>query len=115
MSLNGARVPSPEPEKRVVPLDLFPSGLIQSVTTAKTFTPDQSGDFAGALVNIQTREFPAQRSLTAAFTGGYATGSSGARLITPRGVGGEALGMANSKRNLPAARSHQVSGNLAQR
>lgn len=101
VALNGARVPSPEPEKRVVPLDLFPSGLLQSVTTSKTFTPDQQGDFAGALVNIQTREFPAARSLTAQFTGGYAANSSGATNITPRGVGGEAFAMANSKRNLP--------------
>ena len=102
VALNGARVPSPEPEKRVVPLDLFPSGLLQSVTTSKTFTPDQSGDFAGALVNIQTREFPAERSITAQFTGGYATNSSGVRTIAPVGVGGETFGMAGTARNLPA-------------
>jgi TonB-dependent receptor len=110
VALNGARVPSPEPEKRVVPLDLFPSGLLQSVTTSKTFTPDQSGDFAGALVNIQTREFPAQRSITAQFTGGYATNSSGSRLIAPVGVGGESFGMAGSARNLPPAL--RAAGNL---
>ena len=63
-SLNGARIPSPEPERRVVPLDLFPSSLIQSVTTSKTFTPDQPGDFSGASVEIQTREFPAARQVS---------------------------------------------------
>ena len=57
-SLNGARVPSPEPEKRVVPLDMFPAGLLQTITTTKTFTPDLQGDFSGALVDIKTREFP---------------------------------------------------------
>src|SRR5438045_4007380 len=36
-SLNGARVPSPEPERRVVPLDMFPAGLLQTITTSKTF------------------------------------------------------------------------------
>ncbi len=101
VSLNGARVPSPEPEKRIVPLDLFPAGLLQTVTTSKTFTPDQSGDFAGALVNIQTREFPATRSITAQFTGGYAANSSGSRMIAPRGVGGEALGTASARRAIP--------------
>jgi TonB-dependent receptor len=100
-SLNGARVPSPEPEKRVVPLDMFPSGLIQSITTAKTFTPDQQGDFAGALVDIKTREFPAQRSVSFQFTGGYSSGSSGSRQIAARGVGGESFAMAGSSRNLP--------------
>jgi len=100
-SLNGARVPSPEPEKRVVPLDMFPSGLLQSITTAKTFTPDQQGDFAGALVDIKTREFPAQRTVSAQFTGGYSSGSSGSRQIEARGVGGEAFAMAGPSRNLP--------------
>jgi outer membrane receptor protein involved in Fe transport len=38
-SLNGARIPSPEPERKVVPLDLFPSALLEGITTSKTFTP----------------------------------------------------------------------------
>ena len=59
-ALNGARIPSPEPERRVVPLDLFPAGLLQTVSTTKTFTPNLSGDFSGALVNIRTRENPAE-------------------------------------------------------
>lgn len=100
-SLNGARVPSPEPEKRVVPLDMFPSGLLQSVTTSKTFTPDQPGDFAGAVVDIRTREFPAQRTVSLQATGGYAARASGASVLTPRGVGGESFAMVGSKRNLP--------------
>ena len=101
-SLNGARVPSPEPEKRVVPLDMFPSGLLQSVTTLKSFTPDQQGDFAGALVDIRTKEFPAERSVSLQMNGGYAPGTSGASVLAARGVGGEAFAMANEKRDLPA-------------
>src|SRR5690606_16229897 len=63
-SRHGARLPSPEPERKVVPLDLFPSGLLQSITTSKNFTPDLSGDFSGAQVDIRTREFPANRQLS---------------------------------------------------
>jgi outer membrane receptor protein involved in Fe transport len=100
-SLNGARVPSPEPEKRVVPLDLFPAGLLQSVTTSKTFAPDQSGDFAGAQVDIRTREFPARRTFTLQLNEGFASGATGARLIAGRAVGGEPLAMASGKRELP--------------
>ena len=57
-SLNGARIPSPEPEKKVVPLDLFPAGLLQTITTVKTFTPDQPGDFSGAQVDISVWNTP---------------------------------------------------------
>ena len=76
-SLNGARVPSPEPEKRVVPLDLFPSGLLQTITTTKTFTPDLPGDFSGASVDIKTREFPAERTYSASLGSGYAQAATG--------------------------------------
>jgi len=100
--VNGARVPSPEPEKRVVPLDMFPSGLLQSITTTKTFTPDQQGDFSGAMVDIKTREFPARRTWSAQLTSGYSAGATGAALAGARGTGGENFGMVNGGRDLPA-------------
>ncbi len=100
-SLNGARVPSPEPERRVVPLDMFPAGLLQTITTSKTFTPDQQGDFSGALVNIKTKEFPARRTGTLTLGSGYASGATGARVLSASGVGGEGLAMVGSGRALP--------------
>ena len=101
-SLNGARVPSPEPEKRVVPLDMFPAGLLQSVTTIKTFTPEQQGDFSGALVDIKTREFPARRSGTISLGSGYEAGATGASLLSAGTVGGESMAMVKSGRELPS-------------
>jgi len=101
-SLNGSRMPSPEPEKRVVPLDLFPAGLLQSITTTKTFTPDQPGDFSGAQVDIRTREFPAERAYSAQIGSGYAAGATGRALSLAQGVGGERLAMVGGKRALPA-------------
>ena len=101
-SMNGARIPSPEPEKRVVPLDMFPSGLLQSITTTKTFSPDLQGDFSGALVNIKTREFPAHRNWSFQLGGGYEAGATGASIIAPRTAGGERLGMVSNIRELPS-------------
>lgn len=102
-SLNGARIPSPEPERKVVPFDLFPSGLLQSVTTNKTFTPDLPGDFSGGAVDIRTREYPITRQVTYGATIGYAEGTlgSGAIAFAP-GVGGERLAWAGSSRDIPA-------------
>jgi outer membrane receptor protein involved in Fe transport len=100
-SLNGARVPSPEPEKRVVPLDMFPAGLVQTITTSKTFTPDQQGDFSGALVDIKTKEFPATRATSFQFGSGYARGATGSRLLAATAVGGESFAMVNHSRDLP--------------
>lgn len=56
--LNGVELPSPEPTRRIVPLDLFPASLLESIVTTKAGRPDRPGDFTGALVEIQTKEFP---------------------------------------------------------
>jgi TonB-dependent receptor len=101
-SLNGARVPSPEPERKVVPLDLFPSGLLQTITTSKTFTPDLSGDFSGAQVNIQTRSFPTSRQVTVSASTGFNTAATRHNIFFAPGVGGEWLGLAASDRGLPS-------------
>jgi outer membrane receptor protein involved in Fe transport len=101
-SLNGTRLPSPEPERKVVPLDLFPAGLLEGITTSKTFTPDQPGDFSGASVNLKTREFPAQRVVTFSASGGFNTEATGQELARAPREGSEWLGFAGSERNLPA-------------
>lgn len=59
--LNGVELPSPEPLKKIVPLDLFPSSLLESIVVSKTATPDKPGDFAGGSVEVTTKEFPNDR------------------------------------------------------
>jgi hypothetical protein len=104
-SLNGARMPSPEPEKRFVPLDMFPAGLLQSINVSKTFTPDLSGDFSGASVDIQTREFPARRAVTFSTSLGMNDLVTGRSLIAAPSAGREWLGFGASSRPLPAVLS----------
>lgn len=56
--MNGTFLPSSEPDRPAVPLDVFPAILLSNLTLNKTFTPDMPGDFAGGSLNINTREFP---------------------------------------------------------
>lgn len=101
-SLNGARLPSPEPEKKVVPLDLFPSGLLEEITTSKTFTPDLAGDFSGAQVNLRTRSFPSNRVVQYSLGFGTTTAGWGSDVLQAPTTGMEWLGMAGGDRSLPA-------------
>jgi hypothetical protein len=100
-SLNGARIPSPEPERKVVPLDLFPSGLLEAITTSKTFTPDQPGDFSGAQVNLKTREFPTRKVFTLSLSGGFNDRATFHDVLAAPTTGSEWLGFAGSERKLP--------------
>ena len=56
--LNNVEIPSPEPNRRVVPMDIFPANLLESLQTVKTFSPDQPGNFAGGSVQVFTKDFP---------------------------------------------------------
>jgi hypothetical protein len=101
-TLNGSRIPSPEPERKVVPLDLFPSSLLEGITTSKTFTPDQPGDFSGAEVNLRTREFPAHPVISFSASGGVNTAATATNVVKAPTVGPEWLGFAGEARAIPA-------------
>lgn len=56
--LNGSPLPSPEPLQRVVPLDLFPSNILESVTVQKTYSVDFPGEFGGGVIDLRTVDAP---------------------------------------------------------
>lgn len=56
--LNGATIPSPDPTRRVVPLDLFPTDVLQSVVVQKTAAGNMPGEFGGGTVQLRTVSFP---------------------------------------------------------
>lgn len=74
--LNGVELPSPEPLKKIVPLYLFPSSLLESIVVTKTATPDRPGDFAGGSVEISTKEFPDERIMEGNLSVGYGSQST---------------------------------------
>lgn len=61
--LNGAQIPSTQPDKKVIAMDLFPSALLESIETEKSYTPDQAAEFAGGLVKVNTLDFPSRPTL----------------------------------------------------
>ncbi|MEJ7777826.1 MAG: TonB-dependent receptor [Sphingomicrobium sp.] len=56
--LNGSPLPSPEPLRRVVPLDLFPTSVIGSVVVQKSYSVNYPGEFGGGVINLTTRSAP---------------------------------------------------------
>ena len=62
--LNGSPLPSPEPLKRVVPLDIFPSNVIDSTLVQKSFSANFPGEFGGGVINLTTKAIPRESFLT---------------------------------------------------
>ncbi len=91
--LNGATLPSPEPERREVPLDLFPSGLLQDIVTSKTYTPDQPGSFSGGMVDLATKEFPSKLIVNFSTSTSYGTTTTGKERLASGGGQKQFLGL----------------------
>lgn len=66
-TLNGLSVASPNPDRRVLPFDIFPSNVIQNINVVKSFSPTLYGNFSGAAVDITTKDYPENRFLTVGF------------------------------------------------
>lgn len=102
--LDGARVPSPEPELRTVPLDVFPSGALSAIDVQKTFSPDRPGDFTGGSVQFSTREAPAEPTLDIGVDLGANTATTGRTMVTNGAFAGyDAIGLGHIPRGLPGS------------
>jgi hypothetical protein len=100
--INGAQLPSSEPDKKAFSFDVIPSQLIDNIIINKTATPDVTGEFAGGLVQITTKDIPSSSSLNLGFGLGFNTQSIFKTFTSnPRGSN-DWLGFDN-QRSLPSA------------
>ena len=111
-SLNGLNLPSPEPLKRVVPLDLFPTSIIESSVVQKTYSADMPGEFGGGMVEIKTKAVPLDRIFEFSASTGFNTATS----LKDDGLmydGGEdSLGYDNGIRSIPSGVQNAINNNL---
>jgi len=99
--LNGANVPSPDPTRKVVPLNLFPTGVIDSIRVQKGYSPDMPGDFGGGAVEIRTRGIPEEDFLSIGVSIGARQGTTFDEGLSYRGGGTDWLGRDDGTRGLP--------------
>ena len=99
--LNNVEIPSPEPNRRVVPMDIFPASLLASLQTVKTFSPDQPGGFAGGSVQVFTKDFPEELTMSLSMSSGFNTQATGEDGLTYPGGNLDFLGFDDGSRDLP--------------
>ncbi len=101
--LNGVLLPTPEPYRNAVPLYLFPTSLLSTMTVMKSYAADLPGQFGGGTLSIDTSSFPSSFELklgvsTSANT--VATGQQGLRNTVAPGAAGF-FGFDDGSRALP--------------
>jgi hypothetical protein len=104
--VNGAPLPSPEPERRVVPLDLFPSTMLDALVVQKTWSPDLPGEFGGGSVQLRTRGGPTDADkplLSFGLSTGLLLGTSLTSQAQAPGGPFDLLGFDDGRRAIPSA------------
>src|SRR5262249_6799824 len=99
--VDGVRIASPEQNKRVVPMDLFPAALLENIVVQKTYTVDRAGDFGGGDVQVQTRDFPGQRSWSFSVAQGFVPGSTFRARRTYASTAADVFGFGAGARAIP--------------
>lgn len=69
--VNGVKIPSPDNKYRYVPLDIFPSDLLDRLEVYKALTPAMEGDAIGGAVNMVMRDAPDKLTFSANVSTGY--------------------------------------------
>lgn len=101
--LNGSPLPSPEPLKRVVPLDLFPTGVIASSLVQKSYSVNYPGEFGGGVINLTTKATPRDPFLNIGFGISGDTETTGNLSYTYYGSKTDWTGYDNGNRDIPPA------------
>ncbi len=60
-TLNGSLLSSTEPDRKSFSFDLFPAGMIDNIVLNKAATPDLPGEFAGGLIQVNTKDIPSKK------------------------------------------------------
>jgi outer membrane receptor protein involved in Fe transport len=100
--LNGLPLPSIDPYKNTIQLDLIPANVVENISVSKTFSPDQPGNFTGGIVDVNTKSLP-ERPIASVTVGlGYNTFSTFNNSFLSQDKGGlDWLGFNNGTHDLP--------------
>jgi outer membrane receptor protein involved in Fe transport len=101
--LDGALIPSPEPERRVVPLDLFPTKMLDSILVQKSYSPEFPGEFGGGAVVLRTRAVPDAPVASFSLSGALRPGSTFQKGAFGQPGPDDGFGWGSRSRALPAS------------
>ncbi|MEP7253965.1 MAG: carboxypeptidase-like regulatory domain-containing protein, partial [Ginsengibacter sp.] len=101
--LNGILLGTTEPDRKTFSFDIFPAGMIDNIIINKAFVPELPGEWAGGLVQVNTKDVPAKNYLNIVIGTGFNTHTVGKDFYTYKGGNLDWLGMDDGFREIPTA------------
>jgi len=68
--LNGVDIPGLDPDRNTIQMDIFPTNVIDNIVVSKSFTAELPADFTGGVVDIETKDFPEEKTFRLSISGG---------------------------------------------
>ncbi len=99
--LNGILLSSTEPDRKTFSFDIFPAPMIDNIVMNKAFVPELPGEWAGGLVQVQTKDIPAANFLNVQLGTGFNTQTVGKDFFQAPGGKLDWLGVEDGTRALP--------------
>ncbi|MCE3227130.1 MAG: hypothetical protein K0S32_1681 [Bacteroidetes bacterium] len=99
--INGAPLPSSESDKKAFSFDIFPANLLDNIVILKTATPDLPGEFAGGVIQVNTKSIPEKNAFSVSLSGGYNLQTTNKDFTTYKGGKYDWLGVDDGTRSEP--------------
>ena len=101
--INGAPLPSSESDRKAFSFDIFPANMLDNIVINKTATPDMPSEFAGGIIQINTKSIPEENFQSFSISSGYNSMTTGKTKLSYTGGKLDWLGIDDGTRALPAA------------
>ena len=101
--LNGFLLGSTEPDRKTFSFDIIPSAMVDNIIVNKSFIPEMPGEWAGGLIQVNTKDVPAKDFLSIQVGTGFNTQTIGKDFYTYKGGSTDFLGFDDGTRALPAS------------
>jgi hypothetical protein len=109
-TLNGGSMPSTDPMRRDVPLDLFPASVLGGINIQKTYTPDMPGDATGGVIQMTTKGLPDESVSKLSVDLGMNNRTTFSDINSYEGGKTDYLGVDDGTRDLPSAIDSNFNG-----
>lgn len=104
-TLNGSRIPTLDPLTNNIKLDIFPTSLVDNLVITKTASPDLPGDWTGAYISVETKDYPEKLMVNVESQFGYNVQSTFRDYITSARSNTDWLGFDGGLRSRTDAQS----------
>lgn len=100
--MNGLPIASPDPDRRVAPLNIFSSSVVRNISVDKAYLPSLYGDFSGGAIDIRTKDYFESPTFKVSLSGGVNTSVMGRDFLTYDGGKLDRWGFEDGSRSIPS-------------